>query len=304
MVAVPARSYLFAPADREDLLQKVLQAGADAVVLDLEDAVPMAKKQHARELVRELLSRDGREPGESIWVRVNSLRGEIWKDDIGALRHDIGGIEGIRIPKVESANELDPLTEMLSETEQRAGLEQESVRLICTLESARGVLAAEEIARHPRVDRLAFGAADFLRDIGADPDSESTATLWAKSSMVVASRAGRAGAPIAPVFTRLEDEEGLRASTIECRNLGFFGRSCIHPRQLPIVNEVFTPSPEKILQARQVVEAFSGAARSGSGAIVAADGQFIDLAVVQRAQDLLDLADSLALAPLIVLEGG
>ncbi|MEJ2086626.1 MAG: CoA ester lyase, partial [Acidobacteriota bacterium] len=235
-----ARSYLFAPGNRPELLEKVFSAGADAVVLDLEDAVPADQKQPARERVRQALDRRPAEGDPATWVRINPLDGSHWRPDLEAVVTP--ALAGVRVPKVESVAGLDALDEELTRLEVATGCEPISIRLTCTIESAKGLLAAEELARHPRVDRIAFGSTDFMADIGADPGAESTATLWARSWLVVACRAAGVMPPIAPVWTRLDDVDGLRRTTVECRQLGFFGRSCIHPKQIGPVHEAFTPS--------------------------------------------------------------
>jgi citrate lyase subunit beta/citryl-CoA lyase len=293
MAAALARSYLFAPADRERLLRKVFESGADAVVLDLEDAVPAPEKARARSLVQAALGARQGASGPAVWVRINGLESEYWRQDLAVVAP---GLTGLRVPKAESAAELGRLTAALAEAERQAGLEPGRVRVTLTIESARGLLAAAEIAELPRVDRLAFGAADYLADVGADPAAEARATLWARSFLVAVSRAAGLAPPIAPVWTGLEDEEGLRASTLECRQLGFFGRSCIHPRQLAVVHELFTPSAEEIERARHLLAGHSVAERAGRGVSVAADGQFVDAAVVRRARGLIDLAEALEAA--------
>ena len=208
-----ARSYLYAPGSQPDLLSKVFSAGADAVVLDLEDAVPNDQKQQARDLVRRALENRSNSSGPAAWVRINSLRGPEWQRDLEVI---VGpGLEGVRVPKVDSPSELDLLAEALSELEAGARLEAGSIRVTCTIESAKGLLAASELAQHQRVDRMAFGSTDFMADIGADPTAESMATLWARSSLVVICRAAGLIPPIAPVWTRLEDSDGLRRSSLE-----------------------------------------------------------------------------------------
>lgn len=280
---VLARSYLFAPGDSERLLAKVFAAGADAVVLDLEDAVAPANKEAARERVRRALDERRGEAGPAAWVRINGLRSAHWRADVAAV---VGpALAGLRVPKAEAADELDDLDRELSAAEERAGLEPGGVPVACTIESARGLLAARWLAEHPRVSHLCFGEADFVADVGAEP-GDPQATLWARSSLVVAARAAGIAPAVAAVYTRLDDEEGLRRTTFEARRLGFFGRSCIHPRQLAVVHRVFTPRPEEVERAREVVAAHEAAA--GGGAV--AGGEFVDLAVVRRALAILDLA--------------
>ncbi len=283
-----ARSYLFAPGDNERLLAKVWDAGADAVVLDLEDAVAEERKSAARELVTRTLrdcltSRPGSRP--DAWVRINDLAGLHWRDDLRAL--PAAALVGLRIPKAESVADLDRLDEELVQAEERADVDRGRVRLTCTIESAVGLLEARSLAEHPRVSHLAFGEADFVADIGAEVTEDGRSTLYARSQLVVAARAAGIAAPIAPVYTRLEDEDGLRRSTEAARVLGFFGRSAIHPRQLAAIHDVFTPDPEAVRRARDVVRAYEEA---GGGAATTS-GEFVDAAVVRRARRILELAE-------------
>ncbi len=286
------RSYLFAPGSDEGLLAKVFAAGADAVVLDLEDAVPPAEKPRARELVRRALA--GRAPGArpAAFVRINGVETRHWRDDVDAV---VGPtLAGVRVPKAESAGQLRQVDEALTGAEKDRGLPAGSIAVACTVETAAGILAARELAGSPRVRHLTFGAADFAADVGAEPGPDEGETLYARSHLVAASRAAGIEPPVASVFRRLKDEKGLRASTEAAKRLGFFGRSLIHPKQIAVVHEVFSPSPDEVRRAEELVQALEGAAAAGSGVVVTRDGQFVDAAVVRRARAVLDLARSLA----------
>jgi len=160
--------------------------------------------------------------------------------------------------------------------------------LICAIESARGLIAAHEIAQVAGVRHLSLGGVDLRRDLGASDGNLQT--LYARSHLVVASRAAGLDPPIDSVYARLDDEAGLRAQTEFARSLGFFGKSAIHPRQLPILHDVFTPSTEELEWAQTVLDAFEA---SGGGAVKLPDGEFVDLPVADRARRLLELADRL-----------
>ena len=285
-----ARSYLFAPGGSERLLSKVFDLGADAVVLDLEDAVAPGEKQQARRLVSEVLMTRQRQAGRGVYVRINSVASGLWLEDIAAI---IGpALTGIRLAKAESADEVCAVDEALSTAEAKAGIADGLLRIVPTIESAAGVLAAGEMARAPRVEALAFGNTDFLRDIGAEADPMETQTLCARSQLVLVSRAAGIKPPIASVHTQIKDLEGLRISSEAARRLGFFGRSCIHPAQIPVVNGVFTPTSSQVAEARAIIEAFDRAAATGSAAFALENGQFVDRAVVERARALVKLAES------------
>jgi len=259
------RSYLFAPGHNEKLLGKVFDAGADAVMLDLEDAVPPEHKETARRLVAEILV------DHPAWVRVNAA-GTDW---CAADLRSVGQVAyGIRIPKAESAADVRWVAERAP-----------GKPIICAIESARGVLAAYEIASVAGVRHLALGGVDLQKDLHAG--NGNLQTLYVRSHLVVASRAAGLEPPIDSVYPRLDDDAGLREQAEFARSLGFFGKSAIHPRQLPILHEVFSPGAEVVAWAREVVDAFTAA---GGAALRLPSGEFVDLPVADRARRVLELA--------------
>lgn len=297
MAVTLARSYLYAPGNRGRLLDKVFSTGADAVILDLEDAVPEAEKPAARRSIHERLEglpEQGTTGEPAAWVRINGLDTGYWREDVEAV---VGtGLTGLRVPKIESARSLGRLEQVIEAAEQRAGLPSGTVRVVGTIESAAGLMAVPGLAESSRLEQLAFGAADFLADIGADlaadGGAETEVEAWVRPQLVVASRAARLRPPIAPVWTRLGDAGGLKRSSQTYRRAGFFGRSCIHPEQLAIVHEVFTPSPEEVEVARRMVARYDEAVSHGQGALVV-EGGFVDAAVVREARALIDLDETL-----------
>ena len=259
------RSYLFAPGHNEKLLSRVFDVGADAVMLDLEDAVPHHAKEQARAMVTEVLV------DRSAWVRINAVGTDAAAADLDAV---VGLAAGIRIPKVESDADVRWVRDRAPDTP-----------LICAIESARGILAAHEIASVPGVRHLSLGGVDLRRDLGVgDGDLPM---LHARSHLVVVSRAAGLDPPIDSVYARLNDDTGLRAQTEFARSLGFFGKSAIHPQQLATLHEVFTPSNDELEWARTVLDAFEA---SSGDAVQLPDGEFVDLPVAERAQRLLELA--------------
>jgi citrate lyase subunit beta/citryl-CoA lyase len=290
------RSYLFAPGNQPKLLDRVFRSGADAVVLDLEDAVPAQEKAAARRLVAATVEgvhapkpADGSVPGPRVFVRINSTGTNHWRADIDAV---IGpGITGIRVPKAESLESMCRVHDAISDRERALGLPQGSVRLVATIETARGLNHVDALVAAPRLAGFTFGAADFCADVCADP-ADPMATLHACSRLVAASRAGRVAPPVASVFTDLQDLEALRKDTERLKRLGFFGRSAIHPRQVEIINAVFDPTAAEVAAAREVVAVYETAERGGSG-VTRIGGVFVDLAVVRRARALLALSERL-----------
>jgi len=259
------RSYLFAPGHSAKLLGRVFEAGADAVMLDLEDAVPPDAKDMARGMVAETLV------DHPAWVRVNAARTEWCEADLAAVGERAFGI---RIPKAESADDVRWVAERAP-----------GKPIICAIESAGGVLAAAEIAAVPGVRHLAMGGVDLQNDLNAG--NGNLQTLYVRSHLVVVSRAAGLEPPIDSVWPRLDDEAGLREQAEFARSLGFFGKSAIHPRQLPTLHEVFTPSEQEVGWAREVMAAFEAA---GGAALRLPGGEFVDLPVARRARRLLELA--------------
>lgn len=255
------RSWLFVPGHAEALLAKVFDAGADAVVLDLEDAVPRADKERARALVRRTLEQ------HRAWVRINPPGTAEAESDIEAVA---AGAAGLRLPKVESPEQVDWVRERAP-----------GLPLGCTIESAPGVLAAVEIARAAGVAHLVFGAADLASDLRVAVATEPL--LHARSHVVLASRAAGIAGPVDGAYVG-PDGAGLREAAVHARSLGFSGKSAIRPVQITVINEVFSPDARDLAWALEVVTAFDSA---GGAATRLADGRFVDTAIVRRARELL-----------------
>lgn len=284
------RSWLYVPGNNAHLQQSALRFDVDAIVLDLEDSVPPDEKGRARELVRDFTQGAGTEHRADIWVRVNGLDTPFVDDDIKAVV--VPGLAGIRLPKVEDPEAVSAVAARLAEYELQAGMQGESLSIVCGIESAVGVDRAREIAvSSRRVHALAFGAADFCADLGAEEDERRSATLVARSLLALASRQAGIAPPIDSVYTAIDDDEGLRRTTLAGKALGFFGRGAIHPRQLDVIHQIFTPTASDVAHAQAVVQA---ARESGArGAIRMRSGEFVDLAIMRRAEALLDLAERL-----------
>lgn len=292
------RSYLYVPGDNPAKLAKALTVGADALIVDLEDAVPPSGKDAARAAVAAFLAdvaapaggwgAGGRAAGEGsvrprVWVRVNP--GELGHVDAAAV---VGpGLAGLCVAKTESVEQLSVLDGVLAALEEAAGLAVGSTKVVPLLESAAAVLAAAAIARGPRVARLQLGEADLAADLGVTLGPDERELLWARSQAVLASAAAGIAPPVAPVLVNFRDLDALRASTVALKRLGFRGRACIHPAQLPVVHEVFTPTEPELAAARDLVARHEQAMRDGSGVCVDAHGRLVDEAVVRSARRLL-----------------
>jgi len=285
------RSFLFAPGNHPRRVEKCLTLGADAVILDLEDAVANAEKAGTRALVVQALSAPRRCQG---YVRVNALGTQWCHGDFMAVV--ARGVDGIVLPKVESAGDLQTAEWLLAALERERGLPEGGIDLIPIIETAAGYSNIKGIAAAARrARRLAFGAGDFTLDVGITWSREETELLPYRTAFVVESRAAGLEPPVDTVWVSLKDPEGFAASVQRARDLGFQGKLCIHPDQVPVVNDCFRPTDAQIAQARKVVDAFAQAERDGLAAIQV-DGQFVDYPIVYRAQRLIARADAIAAA--------
>ena len=280
------RSFLYAPGSRPELMRKALKGRADAVILDLEDAVAPGAKDGARDevagVLRELADLPADRP--AVHVRVNRATDGWDRDDLAAVV--VPGLDGLRLPKAEDASHLVELAGLLDTLEAERGLPPGSVGLYPTLETALGASRLVPIVRStPRVRRLAIGTSDLLADLGAEGD-ERLATLTIRSHLVVESRAAGVGPPVDSVHTQLDDQDGLRSAARWARSLGFWGKSVIHPRQVDPVHEVFTADPDQLAWAREVLAALERAERGGDG-VATVGGEFVDEAVAARARAIL-----------------
>ena len=282
------RSLLFAPGNHARRVEKCLTLDADAVILDLEDAVAEAEKAATRALVVQALARPRRSLG---YVRVNAL-GTPWA--LGDFQSVVApGVDGIVLPKVESASDLRTGEWLIDSLERDRGLPRDSIDLIPIIETAAGFANMAGIAAAARrARRLAFGAGDFTLDIGLTWSADEGELLPYRSQFVVQSRAAGLEPPLDTVWVSLDDPEGFRRSAQRACSLGFQGKLCIHPDQVPVVNECFRPAPRELAHARRVIEAFEAAQRDGLAAIQV-DGQFVDYPIVYRAQRLVARAEAI-----------
>lgn len=277
------RSYLYVPGDRPDRLAKAAQRGADALILDLEDAVAAPAKAGAREAVCAFLS--DAPAGPQWWVRVNA---ESVAEDVAAV---VGPrLSGVMLPKSEP-DLVAELDRALTAAESTAGLPHGSVAVIALIESARGLVAAEQVAAGPRVVRMGLGEADLAGELGLQPGPDREEFWPLRSRIVVASAAAGIMPPMGPVETAVRDADRLAVTTGLLLRQGFRARTAIHPAQVPVINEAFTPSAEELTAAREILDRLAGAQAEGAGVAVTADGRFIDEAVARSAREILARAD-------------
>ena len=277
------RSFLFAPGNHARRSEKAFTLGADAVILDLEDACPVALKVATRDSVIAALSKP--RPGLG-YVRVNPLSTEFGFGDITSVVRKC--IDGIVVPKIESADEIKTADWLVAQVEREQGLPPNSIDIVPIIETGRGLAAIDAIARAgTRVRRIAFGAGDFTLDLNLAWSRDEAEFLYYRSTFVLASRAAGLEPPIDTVWIRLQDSEGFSASAARGRALGFQGKLCIHPDQIAVVNAAFSPSAEQVTWAGRIIEAFEIAEASGSASIQL-DGQFIDYPTVHQARRIVD----------------
>lgn len=285
------RTFLFAPGNHPRRVAKALALGADAVILDLEDAVATADKAAARKPVAEALKGPRRCRG---YVRPNAPSSTYCYRDLVETIHD--KVDGVVLPKVESAADLHAIDWLLAALERECGMAEGSIDLIPMVETAAGVARVDRILqarslrpyRAPwRVKRVAFGAADYSLDAGLIPSHEEPELAHARDRVVLASRAAGMEGPLDSPWFHLRDMEGFRRAVERSRRGGFQGRLCVHPDQVPVANELFTPGADEVARAERIVAAFREAEGKGSAA-VEVDGQMVDYPIVHRAQALLE----------------
>ncbi|MDA0231021.1 MAG: CoA ester lyase [Proteobacteria bacterium] len=282
----PMRTWLFAPGNHPRKVEKVFTVGADAVVLDLEDAVAVEQKTVTRATVVEALKARPKRASRG-YIRVNAIDTEFCYGD---LKEVIGPwLDGILLPKVESAGQLQTIDWLLAQLESACGMAVGGLDILPIIETGRGVTAIDEIARSgTRVRRLSFGAGDFTNDMGMVWTADESELIYARSAIALASRAAGLEAPIDTVFIDLQDDEHLEKSARTALSLGYRGKLCIHPAQIEPVNAVFTPSAKEVARARKHVEAFATAEAEGSASIQV-DGYFVDYPIVEKARRTLAL---------------
>lgn len=269
------RSYLFVPGDRPERFAKALASGADAVVIDLEDAVSPAAKDAARNSLQEWLARVGADqPPRPVVVRVNASDTVWFEDDLRACAAP--GVGAIMVPKAERADELSRVAALQGKP------------LIALVETAAGFDNLRSVACAAGVQRLAFGSIDFQLDTGISGDGDEL--LLFRSQIVLMSRVAGLAPPVDGVSTSISDAQAVMDEAQRARRLGFGAKLCIHPAQVDAVNRSFSPSPADIDWAQRVLAA-AASATSTSGSAFAVDGKMVDKPVILRAEAILRQVD-------------
>jgi citrate lyase subunit beta / citryl-CoA lyase len=270
------RSMLFVPVTVEKYVERAAERGADALILDLEDSVPLAEKPRGREVLQEAAATVSRN-GADVVVRINRA----WRLAIPDIEAAVSpAVQALMLTKVESAEHVQMLAEVVDEIESERGMTLGATKFVALVETASGFLRLPETARaHPRLVALSIGAEDFALSVGMLPEADGL--FFPKQQMIIAARA----AGILPLgfigtVADFRDLDAFRATIRRSRRLGFAGASCIHPSQVAILNEEYRPSPDEVAQAERAVAA------AGIGAIEL-DGKMIDVPVIERAKHVL-----------------
>jgi citrate lyase subunit beta/citryl-CoA lyase len=285
------RSFLFAPGNVARRVEKALTLAADAVILDLEDSVAISDKPATRKPVAEALARPRR---GRVYVRVNAPSSDFcYGDLVETLRP---GIDGIVLPKVESAADLHAIDWLMANLERERGIAVGSIDLMPQIETAAGVQRVDRVLQarslRPyksawRVKRVVFGAADYGHELGLTPSLDEPELADARARIVLSSRAAGMENPIDSPWFHFKETEAFHRALERSRRGGFQGRCCVHPDQIGPVNAAYTPSADELGRARRIVAAFKEAEARGEAA-VQVDGQMVDYPVAFRAQTLID----------------
>ncbi|MBN1333189.1 MAG: HpcH/HpaI aldolase/citrate lyase family protein [Synergistales bacterium] len=291
MVRRLRRTALYIPGNDPSMILNSGIFGADSIVLDLEDAVSINEKDSSRILVRNALQNVDFGASEVV-VRINALSTPFGKQDIEAIV--CPRLDAIRLPKCEYADDIMELEKILDRVEEEKGLKKGSVSIMPLIESAMGSYNAVQIAKASRRNSAVnFGGEDYTADMGAQRTREGAELLDIRMRILLAARIAGIDA-LDTVFGNLNDEEGLLEETKLIKQLGFDGKSIIHPRQIRLIHDVFTPSEKEINKARRIIEAIEEAEKRKSG-VVALDGRMIDAPVVAKARRVLAFAEAVGL---------
>ena len=285
----PLRTLLSVPGNRQNMIEKAGSLPTDVLVLDLEDSVPAAEKANARAMVRDAVTGPILK-GQRVFVRINSIGSGLMEDDLEAVITP--GIDGINIPKPNSADDIKKVEAIVERLEKERGIEKGHIKLTPWVETAKGLINAFEIASaSPRIVGIIFGAEDFTLDTGMQRTEGGEELLYPRTMVVVAAKAADVIAIDTP-YNNFKDDEGLIMEATLARKLGFEGKYIIHPSQIEPVNQAFRPTFEEVEQARRTVEAFEAAEAQGF-ASTSVDGKMIDIPQANRSRKLLTVADSI-----------
>jgi citrate lyase subunit beta / citryl-CoA lyase len=281
------RSLIFVPSNTKRFVDKAKTLNADIVCFDLEDSVPENEKYTARQIIMKALTQRTEYKTTSVYVRINSFESGLAFLDLKAIIQR--GIDGIVIPKVNDQNEVDKLVSLISTLEQERGIENNTIKLMPSIETAKGVVNAYSISKaDQRVNALVFGVFDFLYDMHLDYEDDGIGYAYARAKIPIDARAAGAAA-IDAIWQKIDDIIGLKKDALVAKRLGYSGKSIIHPNQIEPVHKVFLPSKNEIQWAKKVVEALDEATEEGSSrGAVKLEGKMIDAVHYKQAKAILE----------------
>lgn len=284
------RSLLFCPATEPEKIRKIPKYGADAAAIDLEDAVSDDQKTYAREVAYDLVSSD-LFATNNVYVRVNSMGTNRTLDDVAAVVHP--NLNGIVLPKTDDPESVAAVAEALDKAEAQAGIDQGTIKILPLIETGMGVHRAVDIfSASQRVEAGIFGFVDYMLDVGIhmiDHTPDAQELLYARSSLVNASRVAGITPPLDGPFLGIKSPEAFLAQCRQARTLGYRGKMLIHPTQVKLSHQGFAPSPEEVAQAENIVRAFAEGENRGVAALMV-DGRLVDYPIVYRAQNIIKAA--------------
>lgn len=269
------RSFLFAPGSNESIIKKALNSSADAVIIDLEDATALNEKDRAREIALKISLIDRDKP---LYIRINGANSPFFEKDLELL--ESAKLDGVVLPKCEDSDDIIKLTQAI----------KENIDVIPLIESAKGIINLVNMGRaSKKISRFAFGAIDYTLDINAQYTKSGFELLYPRSYLVIISRILNLLPPVDTVFPYLNDETGLINETKHIKELGMFGKLAIHPKQVDIINDIFTPTKSEIDEANSIVKAFLEAEKEGIASI-RVNNKFVDYPVYLKSKRIIELA--------------
>jgi citrate lyase subunit beta / citryl-CoA lyase len=274
------RSYLFVPAASKKIMDKALNSEADSVIVDFEDAVALSEKETARERAKSLLL--SRQTEKTVFIRINDITTPFWKEDLEAAI--TAGVSGVIVPKAENAGNMQVVCQTVLHYLNNVNRTPDSFEVLALIETARGVHFAYEIASsHYLVNRLVFGSIDYSLDVNCELTPHGTELLFARSQIVNASKAAGIDSPVDAVYPDLQNEPGLKNEAERARALGFTAKLAIHPKQIPIIHDTYTPSQQEVESALEIVKAFEEAEQQNIASI-SVGGKLVDYPVYKKAK--------------------
>ncbi|MCF6278485.1 MAG: CoA ester lyase, partial [Anaerolineales bacterium] len=279
------RALLYMPGDSRPKIEKAITLGVDCICMDMEDGTAFNRKEKAREVIATALQELDFSNSEKL-IRINGVGTGLEADDLAVtLQHYP---DGVVIPKVETLAQIKWLSEQIEAMELAQGWKLNSIRILAIIESAKGLVNLREIATHPRLDALIFGAEDYAASVGATRTRAALEVLYARSKVILHAAANELQA-LDIVFVNFKDAVNLKIEAMQGAQMGFDGKQIIHPNQVAPVQEAFSPSDAEIDDARRLLEAFESAEAEGAG-VLAFEGKMIDLPLVKSARGVIERA--------------